>query len=241
MRLTGADLAELDEVERRFSELTLALRADGQRDGGAEGEVFAEWMRLNHAFHDVIYRVAAMPYVEQVAKSARRSFIGGRVLHARAGLDEMVAKNDLQHRAIRDAMAAGQRRGSASARPRPRAVVVRPDEVVLDAGRAGRDAGVTSERAEALVAPRAASRRRGQRRGSCSPSTPSPRPRRAPRPRSRAAPPRPRRRRPRPSRRARSVTAPTTIGTWVSVTVHRQVQSSGRDVSREHRESPRRG
>jgi DNA-binding GntR family transcriptional regulator len=107
VRLTGADLAELDEVERRFSELTLALRADGQRDGGAEGEVFAEWMRLNHAFHDVIYRVAAMPYVEQVAKSARRSFIGGRVLHARAGLDEMVAKNDLQHRAIRDAMAAG--------------------------------------------------------------------------------------------------------------------------------------
>jgi DNA-binding GntR family transcriptional regulator len=107
VRLTGADLAELDEVERRFSELTLALRAHGQRDGGAEGEVFAEWMRLNHAFHDVIYRVAAMPYVEQVAKSARRSFIGGRVLHARAGLDEMVAKNDLQHRAIRDAMAAG--------------------------------------------------------------------------------------------------------------------------------------
>ena len=101
-KLTAADLAELDDVEQRFAELTLALRERGD----AEAELFEEWMRLNHAFHDVIYRVAAMPYVEQVAKAARRTFVGRRAWSARAELDELLARNDLQHRAILDAMAA---------------------------------------------------------------------------------------------------------------------------------------
>lgn len=102
-KLTAEDLAELDEVERRFSELTGALRERGDQDA----MLFGEWMRLNQAFHDVIYRVADMPYVERVAKTARRTFVGQRVWSARAELDELVARNDLQHRAIRDAMAAG--------------------------------------------------------------------------------------------------------------------------------------
>jgi DNA-binding GntR family transcriptional regulator len=102
-RLTVEGLAELDEVERRFSELTVALRERGDSDD----TLFGEWMRLNQAFHDVIYRIADMPYVEQVAKAARRTFVGQRVWSARAELDELVARNDLQHRAIRDAMAAG--------------------------------------------------------------------------------------------------------------------------------------
>lgn len=102
-RMTPADLAELDDVERQFSELTTALRERGD----ADGTLFDDWMRLNHAFHDVIYRVAAMPYVEQVAKSARRRFVSQRMWSARAELDGMVERNDLQHRAIRDAIAAG--------------------------------------------------------------------------------------------------------------------------------------
>jgi DNA-binding GntR family transcriptional regulator len=102
-KLTPAALAELDEVEQRFSELTAALRERGDGDEA----LFGEWMRLNHAFHDVIYRVADLPYVERVAKAARRSFVGERVWRARSELDELVARNDLQHRAIRDAMAAG--------------------------------------------------------------------------------------------------------------------------------------
>ena len=59
-----------------------------------------------YAFHDVIYAVAALPRVEQVAKSARRTFIGERVWGARVEFDELFAKNDAQHKAIREAIAA---------------------------------------------------------------------------------------------------------------------------------------
>ncbi len=38
-----------------------------------------DWVRANHGFHDVIYRVADLPLVEQLAKSARRSFSGPAV------------------------------------------------------------------------------------------------------------------------------------------------------------------
>jgi DNA-binding GntR family transcriptional regulator len=69
-------------------------------------------MQANYAFHDVIYRVAAMPLVERLAKGARRTFIGDRVWSARAELDELYAKNELQHRAIREAMAAGSASGA---------------------------------------------------------------------------------------------------------------------------------
>ena len=74
-------------------------------------------MQANYAFHDVIYRVAELPLVERIAKSARRTFIGDRVWRARAELDELYAKNDLQHRAIREAIGAGSpgRRGRSHA------------------------------------------------------------------------------------------------------------------------------
>ena len=68
-------------------------------------------------------RVAAMPLVERLAKSARRTFIGDRVWSARSELDELYAKNDLQHRAIREAIAAGSATGARHARPRARALV----------------------------------------------------------------------------------------------------------------------
>ena len=71
-------------------------------------------MQANYAFHDVIYAVADMPLVERLAKGARRTFIGSRVWSAQAELDELYAKNDAQHRAIYEAIAAGSARRRAS-------------------------------------------------------------------------------------------------------------------------------
>jgi DNA-binding GntR family transcriptional regulator len=111
-RMTPADLEELDAAERRFSRLTLGLREQAQRGEIRDASQFVEWMQANYAFHDVIYRVAAMPLVERLAKGARRTFIGERVWSARGELDELYARNDAQHRAIREAIAAGSADGA---------------------------------------------------------------------------------------------------------------------------------
>jgi DNA-binding GntR family transcriptional regulator len=105
--MTAADLAALDAAEQAFSTLTLELREQTRQAEIRDSALFVDWMQANYAFHDVIYRVAAMPLVERIAKGARRTFIGDRVWSARAELDELYAKNDLQHRAIREAIAAG--------------------------------------------------------------------------------------------------------------------------------------
>ena len=105
-KMTPADVAALEEAEVAFAALTAELRrqaAQGERDEA----MFGRWMQGNYAFHEVIYRVAAMPYVERVAKAARRTFIGDRVWSARAELDGLYARNELQHRAILGAVAAG--------------------------------------------------------------------------------------------------------------------------------------
>jgi DNA-binding GntR family transcriptional regulator len=105
-KMTPADVAALEEAEVAFAALTAELRrqaAQGERDEA----MFGRWMQGNYAFHEVIYRVAAMPYVERVAKAARRTFIGDRVWSARAELDALYARNELQHRAILGAVAAG--------------------------------------------------------------------------------------------------------------------------------------
>ena len=105
-KMTPADIAALEEAEVNFAALTTELRrqtAEGERDEA----MFGRWMQGNYAFHEVIYRVAAMPYVERVAKAARRTFIGDRVWSARAELDGLYARNELQHRAILGAVAAG--------------------------------------------------------------------------------------------------------------------------------------
>ena len=106
-KMTPADLAELDAIERRFAALTLELRAHARSQAPRDATLFVEWMQANYAFHDVIYRVAELPLVERIAKSARRTFIGDRVWQARGELDELYAKNDLQHRALRETIAAG--------------------------------------------------------------------------------------------------------------------------------------
>ena len=106
-RMTAADLAALDAAERRFSELTLALRDQARRGEASDSSLFVEWMQANYAFHDVIYNAADLPLVERLAKGARRTFLSSRVWSAKAEFDDLYVKNDLQHRAIREAIAAG--------------------------------------------------------------------------------------------------------------------------------------
>jgi DNA-binding GntR family transcriptional regulator len=141
-RMRPDDLAEMDAIERRFSELTLELREQARSGEGRDAGLFVEWMQANYAFHDVIYRVAELPLVERIAKGARRTFIGDRVWSARVELDELYAKNDLQHRAIRQAIGVGSPQ---AARTLAREHVLSSNlliEVVLETlGAAGREPG----------------------------------------------------------------------------------------------------
>jgi DNA-binding GntR family transcriptional regulator len=104
-KITADDLADLERAEKRFSRLTRALRA---REPGADRRsLTVDWMRANHGFHDVIYRVANLPHVEQTAKSARRTFSGPAVLApGDDAIDELYLLNERQHASIRAALAA---------------------------------------------------------------------------------------------------------------------------------------
>jgi DNA-binding GntR family transcriptional regulator len=110
-KMTEEDLSELDRAEKRFSRLVRALRA---RDPGDDRRsLTAQWMDANHAFHDVIYRVADMPYVEQIAKGARRTFSGTAVwAPGDESIDELYLANERQHRAIQAAIAARSAEGA---------------------------------------------------------------------------------------------------------------------------------
>lgn len=139
--MTAEDLAELDAAEARFSALTLELRRK-TREGEHDATLISEWARANHAFHDVIYAAANVPYIERLAKSARRTFLGQTVWAAGLDIDELYARNDLQHRAIREAISAGS---AHAARTLAREHVLsssRLIEVVLETlGTAGREPG----------------------------------------------------------------------------------------------------
>jgi DNA-binding GntR family transcriptional regulator len=110
-KLTPEALEQLEAAERRFASLTKELRS---RDpGGDRRGLMAEWMRANHAFHDVLYRAANMPYVESVAKAARRTFSGPAVwAPLDEHLDRLYERNRAEHRAIRQALAAGSVAGA---------------------------------------------------------------------------------------------------------------------------------
>jgi DNA-binding GntR family transcriptional regulator len=110
-RMTTEDLEALQAAEVRFAELTLALR-DATRSGIVDATLVSEWVHGNHAFHDVIYAAANAPYIERLAKSARRTFFGKAVWVAGSDIDRMYEENDLQHRAIVAAMAARNAQGS---------------------------------------------------------------------------------------------------------------------------------
>ena len=110
-KITKEELAELEEVEQRFAQISKELRA--REPGEARRSVMGDWVRANHAFHDVIYRVAGLPFVEQLAKSARRSFSGPAVwAPGDHSIDGLYAKNVEQHRAIRQSLAAGSPAGA---------------------------------------------------------------------------------------------------------------------------------
>ena len=110
-RMTDERLAELDAAEQRFSELTLVLR-EKARAGEADNALAVEWMGANYAFHDVVYAAADSPYLERLAKSARRTFVGQITWVARAELDTLYERNDREHRALREAIAAGSVNGA---------------------------------------------------------------------------------------------------------------------------------
>jgi len=112
-RLTAADLSELERAEERFCLLTHDLRR--RHPGDDRRGLTADWVRANHAFHDVIYRVAQSPLVERMAKSARRTFSGPAVwAPGDAEIDDLYEANDRQHRAIIQALSAGSAAGARS-------------------------------------------------------------------------------------------------------------------------------
>jgi DNA-binding GntR family transcriptional regulator len=111
-RMTPDDLARMDAADARFAALTEELLAQMRRDDLQDSTLVVEWMAANHAFHDVTYEVAALPRAEQIAKSARRTFIGEHFWSASRELDELFATNVAQHRAIREALAAHSPNGA---------------------------------------------------------------------------------------------------------------------------------
>jgi DNA-binding GntR family transcriptional regulator len=119
-RFTDDDLRELEDVETQFAALTDSLRSRASGEDARE-RLVGDWVRANHAFHDVIYRVAGLPLVERMAKSARFS---GSAVWAPAdahALDELYRANESQHRAI---IASIRARSAAGARALAREHVV---------------------------------------------------------------------------------------------------------------------
>jgi len=110
-KLTPEALVELEEAEKRFARLTKEVRS--HEPGGGRRSLMSDWMDANHEFHDVLYRVADLPYVESVAKAARRTFTGTTVwAPVDDELDALYERNQAEHRAIRQALAAGSVAGA---------------------------------------------------------------------------------------------------------------------------------
>jgi DNA-binding GntR family transcriptional regulator len=110
-KITDEELAELEEAENRFAGLAQEMRSHDP--GGRRREVSGQWMRANHLFHDVIYRAANAPLIEQMAKSARRTFSGPAVwAPTDETLDGLYERNVQEHRAIRQALQARSAEGA---------------------------------------------------------------------------------------------------------------------------------
>jgi DNA-binding GntR family transcriptional regulator len=110
-RFGPSEVAELQAAEDRFAELTDRLRGAARDDDGRRALV-GDWVRANHAFHDVIYRAAGMPLVERVAKTMR--FSGSAVWNPPDAheLDALYRANETQHRSIIAALQAGSPAGA---------------------------------------------------------------------------------------------------------------------------------
>ncbi|HUK95162.1 MAG TPA: GntR family transcriptional regulator [Gaiellaceae bacterium] len=108
--MTEETLVELSAAEDRFEELTEQL-LDRRRSESERTRLTAEWVRANYRFHDVIYEAADVPLVEQIAKSARRTFLS-RWSPGGPEIDDLYRQNVNQHRAILDALVAGSADGA---------------------------------------------------------------------------------------------------------------------------------
>lgn len=106
-----AELRDLEAAESRFARLTHVLRTG---DFAAEDfpALTAEWVHANDAFHDVVLRSAGAPLLERMARSVRRVFHGQSVWATETKVDALYEENLRQHRAIREAIAAGSARGA---------------------------------------------------------------------------------------------------------------------------------
>ena len=105
-KITREALEELEDCERRFARLTREVRS--HEPGGNRRALMGEWMHANHAFHDVLYRVAELPYVESVAKAARLMYSGPTVWPpVDDELEALYERTQAEHRAFGQALAAG--------------------------------------------------------------------------------------------------------------------------------------
>jgi DNA-binding GntR family transcriptional regulator len=103
-RMTKAGIEALAGAEEQFARLTEEL-LDRRRSEAERTRLTGDWVRANYRFHDVIYEAAALPLVERIAKSARRTFLS-RWSPGGPEIDDLYRQNVHQHRAIRDAIAA---------------------------------------------------------------------------------------------------------------------------------------
>ena len=109
-RMTARRLNELGEAQKRFAGLTDQL-LDRSRSESERTRLTGDWVRANYRFHDVIYDAAALPLVERIAKSARRTFLS-RWSPGGPEIDDLYRQNVIQHQAILDALAAGSSDGA---------------------------------------------------------------------------------------------------------------------------------
>ena len=96
-KFTDAELDELDAAEQPFARRRRRC-ARRPREGDDRWRLTHDWVRANHGFHDVIYRVAESPLIERLAKSARRTF-SGHAVWAPGGseTDALYERNDYEH------------------------------------------------------------------------------------------------------------------------------------------------
>ena len=73
-QMTPERLAELDAAESASP--SSRWRCMKARSGVEDNALAVKWMQANYGFHDVIYAALESPYLERLAKSARRTFVG---------------------------------------------------------------------------------------------------------------------------------------------------------------------
>jgi DNA-binding GntR family transcriptional regulator len=109
-RFDDARLLALRAAEADFARLTVEL-LDRRRGEEERTQLTGEWVRANYRFHDVIYEAAAVPFVERVAKNARRTFLS-RWRPGGPEIDDLYEQNIHQHRAILGAIEARSSEGA---------------------------------------------------------------------------------------------------------------------------------